>query len=148
MKDVSVSVKQSGAGCTFWLFPTTEALLTWIEDSKANVASLDLLYTQGHVRRFDFTPGESFRIRWCGCEIAYFDNGQRTSCYNLVCLHTVQKTAGDPIHRLFKGYISKEILPLEEFDNENVHVTESLEIDEIEALDAATTEETESVPLE
>lgn len=131
MKDVSVEVKKDGTGCTLWLFHTIEALHVWREDFKADPSSLAQLKAQGNVQRFDFCAGENFRVKWLGCDVTYAERGEH-AIYNMVCLHTVQQTTGDPIHRLFKGYISKEILPLEAFNGDNIAVVETIDPDEIE----------------
>jgi hypothetical protein len=122
MKDVKVDVKKGGAGCSFWLFSTIEALHLWIEDAKADVTVLPQFLAQGYARHFAFCEGETFDVKWLGCDVIYTDD--KLHVYNNVCIHAVQQTMHSPIHRMFKGYISKEIMPLEAFDGDNISIVE------------------------
>lgn len=127
MNGVEVEVAKDGPGFSLWLFPDTTNVHVWREDTKSDVEKLSLMQQTGHVRRFDFTAGEKFKVAWEGCDLIYSDKIKNTFVrYDLVCLVQTQETASDPITRLYKGYICEEVLPMKNFSNNVITVTEVL----------------------
>ena len=114
---VEVEVVNGGPGYTMWLFPATEPLHVWRTDMQAEPTKLPMLQQAGHVRRFDFAPGEKFKVAWQGCDVVYLNKQNDSVRYDLVQVIQEQPTSQESITRVFKGYTSKEILPMEAFEN-------------------------------
>lgn len=136
MHDSIVNVNADGSGFVMWLFPDTTPLHVWRMQHNSAVDMLPKFAEQGYAHSHSFAPGESFRLDWQGAELVIVDKKTGASVrYDQVCMIQEQRTAGEPITRVFRGWISPELI------NRHPHKGENITVEIVKKIDVVTPEE-------